>query len=593
MLGLGAQGTTFVDTDNLALIASMAGGNGSVIPSLSYGFTAGASYRLKQVPGSLTLGGYDAARFEPNDISFSLDSNQQPVVTLNSIEASNWKGDNVKLFDTADQGLFTVDSSTPFLWLPEAAALRFEQTFGLEYNDTLQLYFYPNQSQPNSTFLSALNDCNFAFTLSDLSGSTQTVKLSLVGQTFSSLSLSFGYPGLSIDATSQPIPYFPIRKAANATQYTIGRMFLQETYLTVDYERNNFSLSQAVFSQDALTSTQIVEIFSPNVTPVPAPPTAQSLSTGALIGIVVGAICLLLIILGTASIVFVRKRRSSGQEPPKSGLLSLLLSSRHGRRLSEPPTAAMTNAAEIQSTEIKELHSNSAGGLRHITTEVKELQSRSLTSELPDTPTRAAALGKGKTIIYGIDHDPSAPVELPLRTSADFSRDDELLPPAYAASPLASPAISSPGGGSNGGGGVSPLMSPSSVSEKAGGGTWLNTDVSSESEGGGTNESLFHRLRPTSRSQLSPSRSRHSPLGERHFESDRSEVTDDERDGEEEEEEDGEEGPTYMLDDSERVRIDLSGSTYSSTQAGNTDESVAPSRSPQPESRRFSWESTL
>jgi hypothetical protein len=36
--------------------------------------------------------------------------------------------------------------------------------------------------------------------------------------------------------------YFPIRRAKNSTQYTLGRTFLQEAYVIADYERANFSI---------------------------------------------------------------------------------------------------------------------------------------------------------------------------------------------------------------------------------------------------------------------------------------------------------------------------------------------------------------
>lgn len=48
---------------------------GSFIPSLSWAYTAGNQYRLNEVPGSLTLGGYDASRFMPNNLTFPF--NQQ------------------------------------------------------------------------------------------------------------------------------------------------------------------------------------------------------------------------------------------------------------------------------------------------------------------------------------------------------------------------------------------------------------------------------------------------------------------------------------------------------------------------------------
>lgn len=475
LLGLGVQGATFVQGDDKSLLDSLSSGNDTLIPSLSYGFTAGASYRLKQVPGSLTLGGYDAARIQPNDNTFALDSNQQPTVTLSSIEASGWNNSNVTLFGSTDQGLFTIDSSTPFLWLPEAAALRFEQTFGLEYNDTLQLYFYPNHSAPNSSLLSALSDCTFTFTLSDLSDSKQTLVLPLPGQAFTSLSLSYGYPGLSLAATTDSIPYWPIRKAANSTQYTLGRMFLQETYLTVDYERNNFSLSQAVFSEYALTNRQVIDIPSINGTsqsPSSSPHPSQGLNTGGVIGLVVGCICILFIVLGTLAILCVRKHRYT--------------SYRNKNRKDATTLAELSSAVEIT-----ELH-----GTPSLT---------AVDNEPVEFPTPMA-----KSVVLGVDHDPFMPVELPLRTSVDCGRGVDFLPPTYAASTVSHSGSSfhrqeytrapSPGG-------VSPLLPPTRGAESCSGsekdrGTWY---VSSESEKG-TNESRWHALDPVSRASQSTAR---------------------------------------------------------------------------------------
>ena len=546
ILGLGPQGTSFVESSTKPLVASLADGNDSAIPSLSYGFTAGASYRLKQVPGSLTFGGYDAARFEPNNVSFSLDSNQQPTVSLNSIVANGWRDSNVTLLDSGEQGLFTIDSSTPFLWLPEAAAQRFEQTFGLEYNDTLQLYFYPNQTQPNGTLLSDLNACTFDFTFSDLSGSSQTLTLSLVGQTFTSLSLSYGYPNLAINSSSQPIPYFPVRKAANSTQYTIGRMFLQETYLTVDYERNNFSLSQAIFSQDALTNIQLVDILSVNSTsPVPAAAASSSLSTGAIAGIAIGAVCLIVIVLGTIIILIIRKRRASSRSANDSNEHHGFITSILGKRSSRGPLVPEKGpAAEVQGNEIKELH----GSNSLVTTEVKELQGRVLIPEMPESPAN---------VVFGVDHDPSTPVELPLRNSADFSRDNDLAPPEYAASSPAFSNASFPNHSPSpfSAGPVSPLNSPLPGSEK-GNGAWL--DVSSES-GVGTNESStggrLHPLHPASRNvsrNASPST------------------------------------PRYVLDESESAHVDLRSSMLTSAASRYS----ADASRPESEARRFSWEDT-
>ncbi|CAO1596731.1 hypothetical protein XANCAGTX0491_000563 [Xanthoria calcicola] len=75
-IGLSPQPRNFTATDNPApsLLGSLK--IRRQIPSLSYGYSAGAPYRLKKVLGSLTLGGYDASRRPPNEtITFTFGDN--------------------------------------------------------------------------------------------------------------------------------------------------------------------------------------------------------------------------------------------------------------------------------------------------------------------------------------------------------------------------------------------------------------------------------------------------------------------------------------------------------------------------------------
>ena len=412
----------------------MKSGGSNEIPSLSYGYTAGASYRLKQVPASLTFGGYDENRFKPNNYSFSLDSNQQPVVSLQLISVNGWASDNITLFDSTDKGFFTIDSATPFLWLPESAAIKFEQTFGLQYDDNLQLYFYPNTTQQE---LISQANMTFDFILTDLSDSSQSLSLSLPGDVFTSLSLTYGFPGLQINATSPPVPYFPIRKAANSTQYIIGRMFLQETYLTVDYVRNNFSLSQAIFNSDAISNTSIVDINVNNSSDSTASqPSSQNQgpSAGAIAGIAVAVVLFVAIVLGTLIIVCVRKRRaqnSNGHGDASSrGLKSLLFRRKPRNNVIEMPAESTKSPVEVPSDDVKEL----PGDIN-------------ATAELSSGPGTPYTFSDQKHK-FGVDHDPQSPVELPSRTSHEFEGSNlaagsasGLLPP--------SPVGLSPGGVSN------------------------------------------------------------------------------------------------------------------------------------------------
>ncbi|CAD6591030.1 MAG: hypothetical protein ASARMPREDX12_004894 [Alectoria sarmentosa] len=110
--------------------------------------------------------------------------------------------------------------------------------------------------------------------------------------------------------------YFPLRQAVNESQYTLGRAFLQEAYVIVDYERSNFSVSQCRF-EDGI-STDLVAIPSASETP-------NHLRRNVAIGTSIGTASFFL--LATLAAVFAIRRwrrkamtqlRSETREPPTS-----------------------------------------------------------------------------------------------------------------------------------------------------------------------------------------------------------------------------------------------------------------------------------
>ncbi|KAL8822060.1 MAG: hypothetical protein Q9191_007197 [Dirinaria sp. TL-2023a] len=209
--------------------------NQSLIPSSSYGFTAGASYR-NNATASLTLGGYDSSRFIPNDVSFGLGTNlaRQLVVGLEKISYSD-SHDTDKALLT--EGILTlVDSTVPTIWLPIAACHAFEQALGIVYDPVHNLYLVNDTVHDHMVKQNA----SVTFQLANTLGSTSSVNITLP---YSSFDLEIGYPLLN-----QLTKYFPLRRAADETQYTLGRTFMQEAYLIVDYENKNFSISQTSFT---------------------------------------------------------------------------------------------------------------------------------------------------------------------------------------------------------------------------------------------------------------------------------------------------------------------------------------------------------
>ena len=89
------------------------------------------------------------------------------------------------------------------------------------------------------------------------------------------------------------------------------------SFLTVDYERSNFRVSQAIWTPNASQNiTTILSVNDPTPTLSPSKPDpSHKLSTGVTVGIIVAAVCLCLLI--SAAIGWLlrrrRKRRKSGK----------------------------------------------------------------------------------------------------------------------------------------------------------------------------------------------------------------------------------------------------------------------------------------
>ncbi|MCJ1252993.1 hypothetical protein MMC24_000800 [Lignoscripta atroalba] len=286
----------------------------NLIPSLSYGYTAGARYRLKQVLGSLTLGGYDASRFAPSNLSFGFasDISRDLVVGIHSITADSLGRplNPAELLPTPI--LSFIDAAVPEIWLPLAACEAFEQAFGLQWDSTTELYLV-NETQ-HTTLLA--QNASITFEIGTDTTNDQTVNIILP---YASFDLEVSHPVVE-NATK----YFPIRRAANETQYTLGRTFLQEAYLIVDYEQSNFSVNPCIFSESA--QQDILPILAPYASPTdgtgaspeqppPQPPRpARSISGGAIAGIAVAAIVVILLLFLGSFLALRRRRERASKE---------------------------------------------------------------------------------------------------------------------------------------------------------------------------------------------------------------------------------------------------------------------------------------
>ncbi|KAG9237133.1 aspartic peptidase domain-containing protein [Amylocarpus encephaloides] len=283
------------------------------IPSLSWSYTAGAKYRLKQVSGQLIFGGRDAARIQPNNVSFEFaqDQDRDLVVSIQGIYSNSRSLLSAPI-------LAFIDSTDPLIWLPESACVAFENAFSLTL-DSASNYYLLNETQ-HSTLLAA--NPSVTFRISDLLSGGQFVDINLP---YSAFDLTIKYPIVEIQTY-----YFPLRKAANDTQYTLGRTFLQEAYLTVDHERRNFSVSQCAWTEDALipniisiasNSTQIQDLPTrPTATPKPSDNTMSKphnphMSTSAIAGIIIALVSLFAGIFLCIWVFVSRRRQKANSEP--------------------------------------------------------------------------------------------------------------------------------------------------------------------------------------------------------------------------------------------------------------------------------------
>lgn len=269
-----------------------------LIPSRSWSYTAGSYNNVPKTYGSLTLGGYDSTRFVPNNLSFNFgpDISQDFLVAIQAITT------DISTASLLPTGIFApVNTLISHLWLPLDACRAFEQAFGLVWDNVTKLYL--------------VNDDLHATLLKQKPNVTFKLGPSLTGD---SVEIRMPYSSFDLTATSPLVngskKYFPLKRAANDSQYNLGRAFLQNAHLSADYERSKFSVSQALFP-DSSTPRNLVSILPPGNDTSSAEARRRSLAAGGIAGIVVGVAAAVGILCSASWVVYRRRygRLAPGQ----------------------------------------------------------------------------------------------------------------------------------------------------------------------------------------------------------------------------------------------------------------------------------------
>lgn len=410
----------------------------------------------------MTFGGFDSSRFKPNGISFDFSSD--PIKYLNlGLQSISFTGADGRTTNLLSDAITTyIDSTISAFWLPNDTCTAFANAYGLQFNALDQLYII-NATQHA---LNTKNNPQVSFQLGNTVAGGSSISINFP---YNAFNMTFNNP---TNANAPSLQIFPLRQALTANDYTLGRAFLQEAVLTVDFERQNFSLAQALPISQA-TQSQIINIISPSdetssgpggtstsspsnpsstaVTSIAAP-SSSSISTGAIAAIVIAVVAIIAAALG-----FWRWKRKQQRKLK-----------RHGDATMAPEKPLIPELATIKSpmTDYFPIQSSKSGP--HITvsaSEIGELESPRLRGITLDQPQHGAASAIR-----------SNPAELPAGGDPAASELESCATSIYSGSP---PQLSSPFADLSPD--ISRLSSPTAAS--AAEGTWGTSHMEAASPG--------------------------------------------------------------------------------------------------------------
>jgi hypothetical protein len=290
------------------------------------------------VTGSLVLGGYDASRCLTTPIISSSLTVELLDIALN-VSSGGFAYTNASsgylpgLLRANGSSVSSVNvyprPGVPYLYLPQDTCDAIAAHLPVTYNSDFGLYFW-NTDQP--TYQHIIQSPHYlAFTFASESGQNSTIKVP-----FALLNLTLSSPVIS--SATQYFPCSPFQPAD--TGYTLGNAFLQAAFLAQNWQTNKLFLAQAPGPDFLSLNVQKIAYTDTTLTAAKNPPDFETtwattlnalpgnmnsssttnaspgrgdapskISTGALAGIVVGAIAGMALVLGL--VIFLRRRRNT------------------------------------------------------------------------------------------------------------------------------------------------------------------------------------------------------------------------------------------------------------------------------------------
>jgi hypothetical protein len=299
------------------------------------------------------------------------------VAQVRSIVASNTLNGTLSAAFGLPSLPMAIDSGVSQLWLPPQVCENLAGALGLTYDKSTGLYLVNDTAHTKLLELSP----EFTFTVGANATSRETTNIVLP---YAAFDLEVSQPFYN---TSRR--YFPIRQAPTDDVYVLGRTFLQEAYLIVDWERGNFTISPYKHQS---TGQGVIAI----------PPLSENeeksagLRPGVIAGIAVGALAGVIAV--AVALYILRRRRKALRR----------LSDRNGTSSPFPEDKKEADASELSDTSATVTEANSVP--------IHELHQDSLRQQLMSTP------------IYEL---PGAAVEQELdanRKTSARSEDDSKVP---------------------------------------------------------------------------------------------------------------------------------------------------------------------